>query len=287
MNKENKITITIVFLIVIFIIQYYLLMTKSTEGHILDYKYSTEHIQFSYRMQEMLSKVVASKIDSDSKFTFVTNYDDEIYNLGGMDFLILRYELFPIEMITRSKYNIPIRNNPDSKQLIKRYDVDYILAVNENLELYDYVTTKELTLYKVVDKKNNKLEVVFENDMSLYGFYDLYYRDNETEYFFDMLEEAKKQIAMYQDHNAYQIIRTFIDDLFANEEYSLGVEYASYYLSSINAIDEKFNIYLGDYYFDNNDYNNAKKYYSACLHNDLCDSSYVNKKLAEINMKGE
>ena len=55
----------------------------------------------------------------------------------------------------------------------------------------------------------------------------------------------------------------------------------------INAIDEKFNIYLGDYYFDNNDYNNAKKYYSACLHNDLCDSSYVNKKLAEINMKGE
>lgn len=286
MNNDNKVTFTIVCLLVIFIVQYFLMMTKSLEGYILNYKYDEEHIQFSYVMQEMIAKIVKNKIDHSARFTFVSNYEDNVYNLNGMDFSILRYELFPIDVVLRSRYNYPIKSVDDKDKLIEKYDLDYILVANKNVQLYDYITSNSLTLYKVIDKKKAKLEVVFEDELSLYGLYNLYYRENETAYFFDKIEVLKKQLELHDDYTSFVIINDFICDLFENNEDKLALEYANYYLSKINPIDNLITVHVGDYYFKEKDYANAKKYYSDCLSSPLCDSDYVNERLNDDAMKG-
>lgn len=282
--KKKNICVSIIFLLIVFVVQFSYLSQNTTARAVLDYKNMSFENDSNYFVLKELTELLLENIpEKDSKnITLIFNNKTSPYQEFGIGYLYIRYLVFPMTMYTSYEYYTDISKKKYLDEQIVNEDLDYILLLGKDTKLFNELSTNDYTLYEVVNKENNQIREVASVNFGLYDIYNSIETEEEKEEFEDLVADTKKMLEEDWSFSAIGLMKNFANDLFLHNEYDLAMEYSYYYIDKVDYINEILNMNLGDIYRELNNYEQAIHHYEICLRNQACDSVNARKNIDEL-----
>lgn len=288
MKKNQRfIEFSIIILIILIIFQFFFLYSKTIANTILNYGKTTFENDTNYLVLENLTKALLETIPEkeNKNITLLFNEETSPYSEFGIGYLYIRYLAYPMQMNTGYQFYFPISEQYYLNEKIQKENLDYILLLGKNTELFNQISTKDYTLYKVTDKKNNQIKEISSINFGLYDIYKNINTEEEQKKYNEIIKKMKVAIEEYWSFSSIDLMREFAIDLYENEEYDLAIEYSNYYLNTVDYINVPLNMNLADIYTKQGNFELAISHYQACQRNQECDSVLVQQKINELMLK--
>ena len=144
-------------------------------------------------------------------------------------------------------------------------DLDLVVA-GKDTDFFGTVTTSDLTLFHLDDKKNNVYSVVDQINFSLYDLYKL-----DKAKFEEFTSEVEYRIEKFWNFHSIDLMRYLVVDAYNDGNYKLAKKYGLYYTDKVDYINELVNPILAEISYKEGNKKEALKYFKICLKNYLCD----------------
>lgn len=285
-SSKQKNMIVIILLVIIFTGQYFLLYKYTAARTVLDPKVDVFNNEVAYKILKKSTDHLLTGVDLENKaITLLFNDQTNKYSEYGIGYLYLRLDLLPVNMPSVPQFFYPINDSEFINTILETEEIDYVLFLGIDTEIYNEKTTSDFTLFKVIDRDNNIVEKVDEMDFSLYGLYEKCDNNECKKEVFDLADYFKKVIKQHFNIPAIIFMNDFANDLYLHQEYDLAIEYSNYYLEEVDYINDKINMNMGNIYEKRNDIDKAIHYYSNCMKNEVCNTVDVKEKIDHLEMK--
>ena len=285
--SKNKLGITIILLVIIFIVQAILIKKMALSGNILDPRLTKEFNNPNFYVWQLAKGIWEDQIPENSNILLLNSSVEEADNITefGLAFVYLQLDFYPQNLDYIYYYN---RDYFDVKFIKQNtnFDMDYVIVLGEKFNFIDHQTSKKLTLLKM-NNDYTEVEKIIDFDFNLYDIYLEYINMNKEKEFLKIVEKIKYNIRYYNDGIARELILNFADRAYEEKDYKIALIYSNYFLNNVYHDNEIITENLGNYYLEKKDYKKARNYFETCLENKLCNKSEVQEKLKYIEMNGE